>query len=73
MTSAKLILDPPDESGGRLVRYDGVVLGTADRPSDVVELLRQAGVTAPEALDLGDPDVAEWRGAGPGSWAESPP
>ncbi|MFK0254969.1 hypothetical protein [Streptomyces sp. NPDC090445] len=73
MASAQLILDPPDEHGRRQVRYAGVVLGTADRPSDVVELLRQAGVTAPEALDLGDPDVAEWRGAGPEGWAESPP
>ncbi|MEU2392925.1 hypothetical protein [Streptomyces sp. NPDC007369] len=73
MNSAPLVLDPPDESGRRRVSYDGVVLGTADRPSDVVELLRHAGVTAPEALDLGDPEVAEWRGAGPESWAESPP
>ncbi|MFD7629224.1 hypothetical protein ACFV7Q_24895 [Streptomyces sp. NPDC059851] len=73
MTSPKLVLHPPDERGRRQVGYEGLVLGTADRPSDVVGLLRQAGVDHPEALDLSDPEVAEWRGVGPEGWAESPP
>ncbi|MEU5806608.1 hypothetical protein [Streptomyces sp. NPDC047718] len=73
MTSARLIIHPPDENGSRPVRYDGALLGTADRPSDVIGLLRRAGVAAPETLDLGDPEVVEWRGAGPEGWAESPP
>ena len=33
--AAKLVVYPPDENGWRRVRYDGVAIGVAHRPSDI--------------------------------------
>ena len=44
-------------------------LGFAHSPGDVEELLRrQAGLSENE-IDLGDPNLIEWRGGGPDVWA----
>lgn len=71
--SARLVIYPPDENGWRRVRYDGVAIGVAHKPSDILVFLSAAGMEDPEELDLTDPELVEWRGPGPESWAESPP
>ncbi|MER6394292.1 hypothetical protein ABT236_38305 [Streptomyces sp. NPDC001523] len=73
MTAARLVIYPPDENGWRRVRWDGTAIGVAHRPSDIHVFLAAAGMENPEDLDLADPALVEWRGAGPESWAESPP
>lgn len=70
--SAKLIIYPPDEQGWRRVRYDGVAIGVAHRPSDIRVFLADAGLENAEDVDLTDPDFVEWRGAGPEAWNPSP-
>ncbi|GHE45503.1 hypothetical protein CP980_34230 [Streptomyces vinaceus] len=69
--SAKLIVYPPDERGWRRVRYDGVAIGVAHRPSDIRVFLADAGLENAEGVDLTDPDFVEWRGAGPEAWEPS--
>ncbi|MGC5342644.1 hypothetical protein ACPXCE_19855 [Streptomyces sp. DT24] len=70
---ARIIVHPPDEQGGRRVRYDRLLVGIAYRPSDLVEFLRKAGALRPEDIRLDDDRLVEWRGGGPELWATAPP
>ncbi|GAA3255395.1 hypothetical protein GCM10010493_32150 [Streptomyces lavendulae subsp. grasserius] len=72
MAVHRVIVYPPDAEGTRMVRYDGVILGRAFRPSDIQEFLRAAGFPDVEDLDLSDP-LFEWREIGPESWTDSSP
>ncbi|MBT2471812.1 hypothetical protein J7E97_29095 [Streptomyces sp. ISL-66] len=69
--SAKLIVYPPDEQGWRQVRYDGTAIGVAHRPADIRGFLAEAGLENAEGADPTDPDLVEWRGAGPEEWEPS--
>ncbi|MET9438463.1 hypothetical protein [Streptomyces sp. NPDC006551] len=67
-----VVVHPPSATGGRRVRADGRILGLAESVADVADLLASVG------LELGPDEVVEsplieWRGGGPGVWAESPP
>ncbi|MFE3995009.1 hypothetical protein ACFXPW_25430 [Streptomyces goshikiensis] len=73
MSIPKLVVYEPDERGWRKVRFDGQILGTAYRASDIPELLRQVGMENAEDFDLTPGEFVEWRGGGPETWAESPP
>ncbi|KUJ68062.1 hypothetical protein ACZ90_22745 [Streptomyces albus subsp. albus] len=59
-----VVIYPPSASGGRRVRIDGEILGTAYDMRDLAEFLRRAGLD-PEVLDLGSTTLIEWRGGGP--------
>ncbi len=61
-------------SGGRRVRVGGEILGIAYHLRDFQDFLRCAGA-GPDAIDLADPDLIEWRGpaAGPGADVRNPP
>ncbi|MEU6214692.1 hypothetical protein ABZ891_32965 [Streptomyces sp. NPDC047023] len=69
--SVKLIVYPPDELGWRRARYGGVAIGVAHRPSDIRVFLAAAGLENGDGLDLTDPALVEWRGAGPEAWEPS--
>ncbi|MFF7213042.1 hypothetical protein ACFZAU_21280 [Streptomyces sp. NPDC008238] len=58
---------PPSDTGGRVVRADGEVLGTAYRTADLLEFLRRAGLD-PDGISLLDEDLIEWHGGGPDVW-----
>ncbi|MEU0987381.1 hypothetical protein [Streptomyces sp. NPDC005953] len=73
MARPRLVVYPPDERGWRRVRYDGQILGTAYRVSDIAVFLAAAGMQDPEDIDLTDPALVEWRGGGPETWTDSPP
>jgi hypothetical protein len=66
-----MIVYPPSETGGRHVRLDGEILGVAYDLRDFMEFLRRAGVD-PRAVSVTDPDLVEWRGAGPAVWRCGP-
>ncbi|MEU9800774.1 hypothetical protein [Streptomyces sp. NPDC051000] len=70
--AAKLIVYPPDAQGWRRVRYDGVAIGVAHRPSGIRTFLATAGLESAEDVDPTDPDFVEWRGAGPEMWDPTP-
>ncbi|MER6218765.1 hypothetical protein ABT213_32630 [Streptomyces sp. NPDC001674] len=72
MPTPRLVIYPPDENGWRRVRWDGQSIGVAQQPSDIVVFLQEAGLENAEDFDLTS-DLAEWRGGGPETWAESPP
>ncbi|MGW3248575.1 hypothetical protein [Streptomyces sp. NPDC001070] len=62
-----VIVMPPSTGGGRRVLVDGEILGIAFHLRDFQGFLRGAGLD-PDIIDLDDPDLVEWRGAGPGVW-----
>lgn len=71
----KVIVYPPSECGGRLVRVDGLILGRADSLQDLTVFLRRAGFEGLTEVDLAaeDPinvagELIEWRGGGPSVW-----
>ncbi|MGW2681390.1 hypothetical protein [Streptomyces sp. NPDC001436] len=72
MPTPRLVIYPPDENGWRRVRWDGQSIGVAQHPSDIVVFLQEAGLENAEDFDLTS-DLAEWRGGGCETWAESPP
>jgi hypothetical protein len=62
-----VIVYPPSESGGRRVSVDGEDLGLAYSVADLLEFIRRAGLD-PDAVDITDPWLFEWRSAGPDVW-----
>ena len=64
----RVIVYPPDETGGRRVRVDGEILGMAYGLADVVEFLRRAGWYDEDAWP-----PSEWRGGGSEVWSPEPP
>lgn len=68
MEGAPVIVQPPGPDGGRQVTIRGEVAGTAYHLLDLIEFLRRQGL--PESnTTLDDPDLIEWRGGGPQTWA----
>ncbi|MFD8072283.1 hypothetical protein ACFV3E_06485 [Streptomyces sp. NPDC059718] len=63
----RIVVMPPGDTGGRVVRADDVVLGTAYRMADLLEFLRRAGLD-PDGVSVLDPDLFDWRGGGPDVW-----
>ncbi|WP_228386924.1 hypothetical protein [Streptomyces katsurahamanus] len=57
MASPRLVVYPPDERGWRRVRWDGQILGTADKVSDIAVFLATDGMADAEDLDLADQAV----------------
>lgn len=48
----RIVVMPPGDTGGRVVRGDNEILGTAYRMADLLEFLRRAGLDA----DVADPE-----------------
>ncbi|MGK5728907.1 hypothetical protein [Streptomyces sp. URMC 124] len=67
MASPRVVVYPPDSSGGRRVRADGEILGMAYRPADVIEFLRRAGWDE-HLFAIDDARMIDWRGGGPDDW-----
>ncbi|MEE4598249.1 hypothetical protein V2J94_41510 [Streptomyces sp. DSM 41524] len=63
-----VIVQPPSPTGGRIVRVDGTILGTAYGLADLREFLRRAGLEGTDDLDLAESPLIEWRGGGPDIW-----
>ncbi|MFJ9344688.1 hypothetical protein ACIRP0_36235 [Streptomyces sp. NPDC101733] len=63
----RVVVDPPDDHGGRRVLIDGKSLGVALGPADVLEFLRRAGLDPDEIAPYGE-GLIEWEGGGPATW-----
>ncbi|MFC9585671.1 hypothetical protein ACFVJ8_22980 [Streptomyces yangpuensis] len=63
MTRHPVVVYPPTASGGRRVRIDASISGTAYSDRDLIEFLRRAGAQEPEALS--ESALIEWRGGRP--------
>ncbi|MGI5133350.1 MULTISPECIES: hypothetical protein [unclassified Streptomyces] len=75
MAKHRVIVYPPSETGGRRVRIDGVILGTAYSLQDLSVFLCRAGIEGwtevnPLVEDIVESyaDLIEWRGGGPDIW-----
>lgn len=67
-TDRPVIVYPPSEMGGRRVRVDGQILGTAYSLHDLTVFLQHAGLEGWDDLDVAGTDLIEWRGGGPDVW-----
>ncbi|MBT2505134.1 hypothetical protein J7I98_04325 [Streptomyces sp. ISL-98] len=66
-----VVVEPVSPDGGRRVTIHGERVGVAYHLLDVIEFLRRAGL--PEAnTSIDDPELIEWRGGGPNTWADPP-
>ncbi|MGW2866138.1 hypothetical protein [Streptomyces sp. NPDC001205] len=63
-----IVVYPPDETGARMVRVDGTVLGRARDLRALTEFLRRAGLEGLDDLDVARSPLIEWRGGGPEAW-----
>ncbi|MEV7364427.1 MULTISPECIES: hypothetical protein [unclassified Streptomyces] len=75
MARHRVIVYPPTKTGGRRVRVDGCILGTAYSPHDLSVFLCHAGIMGLTEVDLAAEDPIEYvselierRGGGPGVW-----
>ena len=63
-----MIVYPPDEEGGRMVRVDGHIFGRAFNLWDVLQFLRRSGLPELNNINVVASDLIEWRGGGPELW-----
>ncbi|MET9879026.1 hypothetical protein ABZZ36_30995 [Actinacidiphila glaucinigra] len=63
----RIVVLPPSDTGGRVVRADGVVLGVAYRMAGAPEFLRRAGLD-PDDVGVHARDLFDWRAGGPEMW-----
>lgn len=69
MSTARVVVFPPAENGGRRVSVDGTQIGTAFSMHDVAVLLERAGLEGWDELDVAaHAELIEWRGGGPEQW-----
>ncbi len=68
MVEHRVIVYPPSASGGRKVRIDDRVLGTAYSLHDLTVFLQNAGLSGWDELDVAEADVIEWHEGGPEVW-----
>ncbi|MFD5566669.1 hypothetical protein [Streptomyces cadmiisoli] len=64
----RVVVYPPTEAGGRRVRVDGRILGTAYSLHDLTVFLQHAGLEGWDELDVAGWEGIEWRGGGPDDW-----
>ncbi|POX51090.1 hypothetical protein [Streptomyces sp. Ru72] len=68
MAERRVIVYPPSESGGRRVRVDGEILGTAYSLHDLTVFLQHAGLEGVDEVDVAESPLIEWHGGGPEVW-----
>jgi hypothetical protein len=68
MAERPVVVYPPSEGGGRRVRVDGAILGTAYSLHDLTVFLERAGLEGWDDLDVAGSGLIEWRGGGPDAW-----
>ncbi|MET9049275.1 hypothetical protein [Streptomyces sp. NPDC004362] len=75
MARHRVVVYPPTKAGGRRLRVDGCILGTAYSLHDLSVFLCHAGIMGLTEVDLAaeDPieyvsELIEWRGGSPGTW-----
>ncbi|MGW3728702.1 hypothetical protein [Streptomyces sp. NPDC000851] len=68
MATARVVIYPPDEDGGRRVRIDGEILRRAYSVRDIAALMQNADLQGFHEMDVVRATGIEWRGGGPYSW-----
>ncbi|MGW1507278.1 hypothetical protein ACWCQW_54600 [Streptomyces mirabilis] len=68
MSEHRVIVCPPPAAGGRQVRVDDRLMGTAHSLHDLTVLLQNAGLTGWDELDVVESGLIEWHEGGPEVW-----
>jgi hypothetical protein len=70
MAEQRVIVYPPSPTGGgRRVRVDAEILGTAYSLHDLTVFLERAGLEGWDEVDVANSDLIEWHGGGPEVWS----
>ncbi|GAB2766097.1 hypothetical protein [Streptomyces bullii] len=72
MAERRVIVSPPDETGGRRVQVDAETLGTAYGLHDLSVFLKRSGLECLDEVDVADSPLIEWHGGGPEVWRTMP-
>jgi len=67
-TTPVVVYPPSPDGGGRRLRIDGTILGTAYSLRDLTAFLQEAGLQGWDELDVARSALIEWRGGGPDVW-----
>ncbi|GAA3245778.1 hypothetical protein MTQ10_28425 [Streptomyces sp. XM83C] len=68
MSEPRVVVSPPLPAGGRRIRVDDRVLGTAYSLHDLTVFLQNAGLPGWDELDVLESDLIEWHEGGPEVW-----
>ncbi|MEU8983077.1 hypothetical protein [Streptomyces sp. NPDC048309] len=68
MSERRVSVYPPSGTGGRRVRIDDQMLGTAYSLHDLTVFLQNAGLTGWDELDVAESGCIEWHEGGPEVW-----
>ncbi|MET8633369.1 hypothetical protein ACWEQ2_09230 [Streptomyces sp. NPDC004096] len=68
MAERRVIVYPPSETGGRRVRADGDILGTAYSLQELAFFLQNQGIMDQDEQSVRTCELIEWRGGGPDVW-----
>ncbi|WP_445524787.1 hypothetical protein [Streptomyces cyslabdanicus] len=69
MSTARVVVHPPAETGGRRVTVDGVSIGVAFSLHDLAVFLERASLEGWDELDVAQhAELIDWRGGGPEAW-----
>ncbi|MGW7824690.1 hypothetical protein ACWGLF_43080 [Streptomyces puniciscabiei] len=67
-TRRPVIVEPPADQGGRLVRIHDEPVGRAYGLWDMIVFLHRAGLDVGEEDEIAASDLIEWIGPGPDQW-----
>ncbi|MFG2476302.1 hypothetical protein [Streptomyces fagopyri] len=69
MTERSVVVSPLVKGEGRQVCVDGESMGAAFSLRGLAEIMRRAGWTDVDEIDVADSPVIEWHGGGPEVWS----
>jgi hypothetical protein len=69
MAEPRVIVSPPDKTGGRRVQVGHQILGTVHGLS---VFLDRAGLEGWDEVDVAESLLIEWQGGGPEVWSATP-
>ncbi|MGI5142894.1 MULTISPECIES: hypothetical protein [unclassified Streptomyces] len=72
MAEPRVIVSPPDETGGRRIQIDDQTLGTAHSLHDLSVFLDRVGIEGWDEVDVAESLLIEWHGGGPEVWPARP-
>ncbi|MEU6323358.1 hypothetical protein [Streptomyces sp. NPDC047009] len=72
MAGHRVIVSPPDKTGGRRIQIDDQTLGTAHSLHDLRVFLNRVGMEGRDEVYVAESLLIEWRGGGPEVWSPRP-
>ncbi|MGW9031670.1 hypothetical protein ACWGQ5_48235 [Streptomyces sp. NPDC055722] len=72
MAEPRVMVSPPDKTGGRRIQIDDQTLGTAHSLHDLSVFLNRVGMEGWDEVDVAETLLIEGHGGGPEVWSARP-